>query len=154
MLGNLCGAAVSISRHLPRPRMFWARTSGRRGHRLWLVIAGDGKEKDKLKQLAEAQLPQRTRFVGRVVRSDLYRYYSAADVFVFPGIRESLGLVFLEAQACGLPVVAFDNAGVPEAVNGGVTGLLTPAFDAGAFEKAIALDPEKEDYQKSLKKLM
>ncbi len=43
----------------------------------------------------------------------MYRYYSACDLFVFPGIRESLGLVFLEAQSCGLPVVAFDNAGVP-----------------------------------------
>jgi glycosyltransferase involved in cell wall biosynthesis len=46
-------------------------------------------------------------------------------------------MVFLEAQACGLPVVAFDNAGVPEAVKNGVTGLLVPAFDANAFEGAI-----------------
>jgi glycosyltransferase involved in cell wall biosynthesis len=68
----------------------------------------------------------------------MYRYYSACDLFVFPGIRESLGLVFLEAQSCGLPVVAFDNAGVPEAVKDGITGLLVPAFDAKAFEEAIA----------------
>jgi glycosyltransferase involved in cell wall biosynthesis len=47
-------------------------------------------------------------------------------------------MVFLEAQACGLPVVAFDNAGVPEAVKDGVSGLLVPAFDAKAFEEAIA----------------
>ncbi len=117
------------------------RTCGelyRRGQPLWLVIAGDGKEKDKLKQLAEAHLPQRVRFVGRIARNDMYRYYSAADLFVFPGIRESLGMVYLEAQACGLPVVAFENAGVPEAVKDGVTGLLVPAFDAKAFEEAIA----------------
>lgn len=110
----------------------------RRGNPLWLVIAGDGKEKDKLKQLADAHLPQRVRFVGNIARSEMYRYYSASDLFVFPGIRESLGMVFLEAQACGLPVVAFDNAGVPEAVKDGVTGLLVPAFDAKAFEEAIA----------------
>jgi glycosyltransferase involved in cell wall biosynthesis len=135
-------SAAMFRRDVKTEGLNWViRTCGelyRQGHRLWLVIAGDGKEKDKLRQLAEAQLPQRIRFVGRVARSDLYRYYSAADVFVFPGIRESLGMVFLEAQACGLPVVAFDNAGVPEAVNAGVTGLLTPAFDTGAFEKAIA----------------
>ncbi len=110
----------------------------RRGNPLWLVIAGDGKEKNKLKQLADAHLPQRTRFVGNIARSEMYRYYSASDLFVFPGIREALGMVFLEAQACGLPVVAFDNAGVPEAVKDGVTGLLVEAFDAKAFEEAIA----------------
>jgi glycosyltransferase involved in cell wall biosynthesis len=117
------------------------RTCGalyRRGQPLWLVIAGDGKEKDKLKQLAAAHLPQRVRFVGRIARNDMYRYYSAADLFVFPGIRESLGMVYLEAQACGLPVVAFNDAGVPEAVKDGVTGLLVPAFDAKAFEEAVA----------------
>ncbi|MGD8990852.1 MAG: glycosyltransferase family 4 protein [Desulfobacterales bacterium] len=117
------------------------RTCGklyRQGNPLWLVIAGDGKEKDKLKQLADTHLPQRVRFVGRIDRSEMYRYYSAGDLFVFPGIQESLGMVFLEAQACGLPVAAFDNAGVPDAVKDGITGLLVPAFDAKAFEDAIA----------------
>jgi glycosyltransferase involved in cell wall biosynthesis len=68
----------------------------------------------------------------------MYRYYSACDLFAFPGIRESLGLVFLEAQACGLPVVAFDTAGVPEAVKNGITGLLVPVYAGKAFEEAIA----------------
>ena len=67
----------------------------------------------------------------------MYRYYSAGDLFVFPGIRESLGLVFLEAQSCGLPVVAFDNAGVPEAVQDGTTGLLVPMYAAKPFADAI-----------------
>ncbi len=116
------------------------RTCGelyRRGQPLWLVIAGDGKEKDNLKQMADVHLPQRVRFVGRIARSDMYRYYSAADLFVFPGIRESLGMVYLEAQACGLPVVAFENAGVPEAVQNGKTGLLVPMYADGPFADAI-----------------
>jgi glycosyltransferase involved in cell wall biosynthesis len=109
----------------------------RRGNPLWLVIAGDGKEKDKLKQLADTHLPHRVHFVGNIARSEMYRYYSAGDLFVFPGIRESLGMVFLEAQACGLPVVAFDNAGVPEAVQDGTTGLLVPMYAAKPFSDAI-----------------
>ena len=116
------------------------RTCGelyRRGHPLRLVIAGDGKEKDKLKQLADTHLPDRARFVGRIARSEMHRYYSAGDVFVFPGIRESLGMVFLEAQACGLPVVAFENAGVPEAVQDGKTGFLVPMYAAEPFAAAI-----------------
>jgi glycosyltransferase involved in cell wall biosynthesis len=110
----------------------------RRGSTLRLIIAGDGIQRDKLRRLAAEQLVDRVVFVWKIPRDRMYRYYSACDLFVFPGIRESLGLVFLEAQACGLPVVAFDNAGVPEAVKDGITGLLVPAFDAKAFEKAIA----------------
>jgi glycosyltransferase involved in cell wall biosynthesis len=108
------------------------------GNPLRLVIAGDGKQRDKLQRQAADQLGERVVFVGKISRNEMYRYYSACDLFVFPGIRESLGLVFLEAQACGLPVVAFDNAGVPEAVKDGTTGLLVPPFDAKEFEEAIA----------------
>ena len=100
----------------------------RQGCDFRLVIAGDGKEKERLQKLAAQQIPQKVRFTGKIPRLEMYRYYSAADVFVFPGIRESLGMVFLEAQSCGLPVVAFDNAGVPEAVVAGKTGFLAPLF--------------------------
>ncbi len=109
----------------------------RQGQKFQLVIAGDGKERDKLQQLAREHLPERVLFLGKIPREDMYRYYSAADVFVFPGIRESLGLVFLEAQSCGLPVIAFNNAGVPEAVQDGKTGLLVPMYALGPFVDAV-----------------
>ncbi len=116
------------------------RTCGelrRRGNNLHLVIAGDGKEKDRLQRLAREQLPHQHHFAGEIPRKEMYRYYSACDLFVFPGIRESLGMVFLEAQSCGLPVVAFDNAGVPEAVQDGKTGFLVPLYAARPFADAI-----------------
>ena len=109
----------------------------RRGSRLRLVIAGDGKQRGRLKRLAGEQLGDRVIFVGKIPRDSMYRYYSACDLFVFPGIRESLGLVFLEAQSCGLPVVAFDNAGVPEAVKDDITGSLVPMYAAKPFADAI-----------------
>jgi glycosyltransferase involved in cell wall biosynthesis len=109
----------------------------RQGQVFRLVIAGDGKERAKLRQLADKQAPDRVLFLGKIPRTDMYRYYSAADIFVFPGIRESLGLVFLEAQSCGLPVVAFNNAGVPEAVADGKTGQLTPMHALEPFVDAI-----------------
>jgi glycosyltransferase involved in cell wall biosynthesis len=87
--------------------------------------------------LAAEQLGERVYFVGKIPRNKMYRYYSACDLFAFPGIRESLGMVFLEAQSCGLPVVAFDNAGVPEAVQNGKTGLLVPMYAAQDFANAI-----------------
>ncbi len=109
----------------------------RQGQNFQLVIAGDGKERDKLQQLAHEQVPERVLFLGKIPREDMYRYYSAADVFVFPGIGESLGMVFLEAQSCGLPVVAFNNAGVPEAVQDGKTGLLVPMYALEPFVDAV-----------------
>jgi len=117
------------------------RTCGtlhRKGQRLRLVIVGDGKEKRTLERLAAEWLPQRVTFAGRIPRADLNRYYSAADLFVFPGIQESLGMVYLEAQSCGLPVVAFDNAGVGEALRDGKTGFLVPRDAAAPFEAAVA----------------
>ena len=109
----------------------------RQDHPLHLVIAGDGKEAPRLRQLAEKWLPGRVRFLGKVPREDMYRFYSAGDVFAFPGIRETLGMVYLEAQSCGLPVVAFAEGGVPEVVTDGTSGYLVRSFDAEAFTRAI-----------------
>lgn len=107
------------------------------GRPLRLVIVGDGQEKARLHKQARDLMGERVEFAGRIPRELLYRYYSAADVFVFPGFDESLGMVYLEAQSCGLPVVAFRNAGVPEAVQDGTTGLLVPLNSAADFEAAV-----------------
>jgi len=116
------------------------RTCGRlaqKGHDPRLVIAGDGRERGRLEALAESRLPGRVRFEGKIPRERLHRFYSAGDLFVFPGIRESLGMVYLEAQSRGLPVVAFHNGGVPEVVGDKTTGFLTRPFDRGAFDAAV-----------------
>jgi glycosyltransferase involved in cell wall biosynthesis len=64
--------------------------------------------------------------------------FTLPEIFLsFPGIRESLGMVFLEAQSCGLPVVAFNNGGIPEVVQHGKTGFLTPLFSEPPFLSAI-----------------
>ncbi|CAG0959591.1 partial GDP-mannose-dependent alpha-(1-6)-phosphatidylinositol monomannoside mannosyltransferase, partial [Anaerolineae bacterium] len=122
----------------------------RRGQRLRLVIVGDGRERARLMRLAQAELPGRALFAGRIDRSELYRYYSAADLFVFPGIQESLGMVYLEAQSCGLPVVAFENAGVPEAVQNGATGLLVPMYDGRQFVAAIERLLQDQDLRRRM----
>jgi glycosyltransferase involved in cell wall biosynthesis len=109
----------------------------RQGVDFQLVIAGDGVARKKLEQLAGEHVPGRVLFAGKIPRAKMFRYHSAADLFVFPGIRESLGLVYLEAQSCGLPVVAFDNAGVPEAVQDGKTGILVPIYAFEPFADAI-----------------
>ncbi len=101
-----------------------------------LVLAGDGETRPRLEGLAADTLPGRVVFAGQVDRRDLGGYYSAADLFAFPGIRETLGMVYLEAQAAGLPVLAFDNRGIPEVVEQGGTGILVEPFDDAAFLRA------------------
>jgi glycosyltransferase involved in cell wall biosynthesis len=115
-----------------------ARQGGARGGgRFRLVIAGDGPCREALETAASKHLPGRVRFVGRMPRERMAEFYSAGDLFAFPGIRESLGMVYLEAQACGLPVVAFDNGGIPEVVASQESGFLTPPFDKQCFADRV-----------------
>jgi glycosyltransferase involved in cell wall biosynthesis len=120
------------------------RACGRLQRDFRLVIVGDGRERARLEALAAERLSDKVVFAGRIPREEMHQYYSAADLFVFPGIGESLGMVFLEAQCCGLPVVACRTAGVPEVVADGDTGFLTPIGDmasfTGAVEKLLADD--------------
>ncbi len=93
---------------------------------------------------AEADFP--VRFLGNLPDDELAEIYERSDIFAMTSVNlghsiEGFGLVYLEAAAHGLPVVAHDVGGVAEAVNDGVTGLLVPphrpAQLAAAFERLI-----------------
>jgi len=123
-----------------RGLLWLIRTCGdlfRRGLRFYLVIAGEGREKQRLVDQAQKHFPGRVRFIGKVRRNDMFRFYSAGEVFAFPGIGESLGMVYLEAQSCGVPVVAFDNGGISEVVRSDQTGYLVPLYSEAAFSRAV-----------------
>lgn len=110
---------------------------------LWIV--GDGSCRRELELQAEELLPGKVRFSGRIERNKMYRYYSGADIFAFPGINESLGMVYLEAQSCRLPVVALADWGGGEAVIHNRTGLLSPATRKQEFTanmKKLLKNPE------------
>ncbi len=98
--------------------------------RLELAIAGAGRDRGRLEALAKKrQAP--VRFLGRVPNDDLPVLCACADVFAMPcrtrwaGLeQEGFGIVFLEAAACGVPLVAGDSGGAAEAVVDGETGLV------------------------------
>ncbi len=103
-----------------------------------LDVVGDGNARPIIERNFDEFLPQRATWHGRLERAGIIEVLKHANLFVWPGIGEAYGLAFLEAQAMGLPVVALDNAGVPEVVRHGETGILTPIGSVGAYSQAIA----------------
>ena len=99
------------------------------------VVIGDGPQLAALK----AQYPG-VHFLGAKYGPDLARHVAAGDVFVFPSLTDTFGLVMLEAMACGLPVAAFPVAGPKDVVREGEVGALDWDL-AKAVERALALPP-------------
>jgi glycosyltransferase involved in cell wall biosynthesis len=122
----------------------------KKGTSLSLVVAGDGKGKADLQRLAKEKLGEKVRFIGKVPRDEMDQFYSAGDIFAFPGFRESLGMVYLEAQSCGLPVVACSNGGIPEVVNEGETGYLVHVDSLGDFTQAIERLLKNDDLRRRM----
>ncbi len=110
-----------------------------------LVLVGRGPEKEALEQLAsELGIRPKVIFTGLLPPEDVVNAYRSADVFVFPSLTETQGLVVAEAMAAGLPVVARAAFGTLAMVKNGVTGYLCQ--DEGEFtEKLISLlkNPQK-----------
>jgi glycosyltransferase involved in cell wall biosynthesis len=97
-------------------------------------IVGRGPEWEDLNRLhAELGLGETVVLLGNLSRERLAEEYVNADVFCLPSVQEGFGIVFLEAMAAGLPVVACRAAAIPELVLDGVTGTLTPPRDPVAL---------------------
>ncbi len=104
------------------------------------VVVGEGPEEQALRRLAsESGIEDRVRFTGRVRHAELPALLSQCDLFVQPSIgEEAFGISVVEAMACGLPVLASDNGGLPEIVVEGETGRLLPPGSVAAWRDAIA----------------
>jgi phosphatidylinositol alpha-1,6-mannosyltransferase len=107
------------------------------------VVAGTGKEPylNSLRELAGAcGVSEAMRFLGRAEEGDLSGLYSASDVYVMvsrslegDGNYEGFGITYLEANACGIPVIGADSGGVVDAIVDGQTGYLVPPDDVPAL---------------------
>jgi len=116
------------------------------------IIVGSGPEEQNLRRLTrEYGIEDCVQFLGEVDDRELSALYRDADVFVMPSrdLRgqpiEGFGLVYLEANLCGLPVVAGDTGGVADAVVDGETGLLVNPEDPAAIASAtvrLLRDPD------------
>jgi len=102
-----------------------------------LVLVGDGPARAELEREAQdLGIASRVVFTGYRPWRTLIDYYKQADLFVYASKTETQGIVFVEAQAAGLPVVAVGEMGAVEAVDDGVTGLLVEE-DEEEFAEAV-----------------
>lgn len=104
-----------------------------------LLLVGDGPEKPRMLQLLESTgLQENTRLLGLQPQEKLAALYSSIDVFVFPTrLMESLGLVAVEAMACGTPVIASDFAAPADYVINGCNGYKFPVADAKGLAEVL-----------------
>ena len=135
-----------ISRLVPRKGQdvlleVWPEVQ-RRHPEAWLAIVGTGPLEDDLRRRADEL--DHVVVTGRVAWADLPAAYAALDVFAMPCRTrlagtdvEGLGIVYLEAQACGVPAIAGRSGGAPEAVRDGETGLVVDGRDRPAVAAAI-----------------
>jgi phosphatidyl-myo-inositol dimannoside synthase len=110
-----------------------------------LLIVGGGPFEDQLRTMASEAPAGSVVFAGEVSETDLPRYYAMGDVFAMPcrsrlvGMEvEGWGNVFIEALACGRPIVVGDSGGARETVLDGETGLLVDGRDVGQVADAVA----------------
>ncbi|MFD5827660.1 D-inositol-3-phosphate glycosyltransferase [Lentzea sp. NPDC060358] len=118
------------------------RDPGLRSKLVVLIVggpSGSGVERPKaLEELAvQLRIADVVRFLPPQPGAALARVYRAADLVAVPSHNESFGLVALEAQACGTPVVAAAVGGLPVAVNDGISGVLVHGHEPGEWAEAI-----------------
>jgi glycosyltransferase involved in cell wall biosynthesis len=111
-----------------------------------LLVVGAGPARPEIEAALNRLGPGRVAFAGVLPEAALPGPYAAADLYVWPAVREAYGLAMLEAAAAGLPVIAGREGGVEEVVRDGLTGVLTsprdPAAMAAAIDRLLA-EPER-----------
>jgi glycosyltransferase involved in cell wall biosynthesis len=104
------------------------------------VLVGEGDDEKGLRRLATSlHIAERVRFVGPVPHRAVGSWYRAADLFAFPSVSETQGLVVLEAMAHGLAVLAIRSVGTSDFVEDGVSGQLSDGSERDFTRRLIEL---------------
>lgn len=101
------------------------------------IVVGDGPAREMVAN-AFASLGDRVTLTGQMEPDQLAALYAASDLYVWPAVNEAYGMALLEAQAAGLPVLSVRTRGVPDIVEHGATGWLTPDDAPATMANAIS----------------
>jgi len=122
-----------------------------------LVICGDGPEKESLQKLAEELgISEHVCFKGYIPHDEMVQYYMSADVFVLPsveigGYKEGLGVVLIEAMACGTPVIGTNVGGITDIITDDYNGLLVAERSPEDIAKKVIKILTDKDYAEQLR---
>jgi len=106
---------------------------------LQILVIGDGSERKNLESLAEKlSLKEKVKFLGEIPNEKIPEYLATADCFVLPSLKEGFGIVLLEAQAAGIPVIGTKVGGILDLIEDGKTGLLVAPQNPQAIAEAIS----------------
>jgi len=128
---------VTVGRIVARKGMDQLITLMKRfkGDPIRLVIVGSGPQEASLKNLAlQYQVENQIHFMGAVSDQDKFRILQMSDLYVSTSQHEGFGLVFLEAMACGLPIICYDHGGQTDFLHDGEHGFLVPLNALDSFE--------------------
>ncbi len=116
-----------------------------------LIIGGIGPEGKNLKDLCrELNVSENVRFSGYINENDLPGYFAMSDIFAFPSPDETFGIVFAQAMAAGLPIVAVRSSSTPEVVEDGINGLLANGLIPEKIAEHILTLMENEKLRKTI----
>jgi phosphatidylinositol alpha-1,6-mannosyltransferase len=105
---------------------------------LQLVAVGEGDDQGWLEQIADGRGVRRhVHFLGGLSYAEIAACYQACEIFALPSRGEGFGLVYLEAMACGKPVIGGAHGGAPEVIEDGQTGYLVQHGDAGQLATSL-----------------
>lgn len=122
------------------------------------IIGGTGSMRENWEQIAkDNKVEDIVKFVGHIPEEELPKYYTMSDVFVMPSIEieknceiEGFGITFLEANACGTPVIGGRSGGIQDAIIDGETGLLVTPDSKDEIQDSLISILKSPSYAKSL----
>lgn len=145
-------SVARLERRKDFPTLLLAFREILRSHReVRLHIVGEGPDRSLIElETQRLDLHESVTFLGRISQSDLISQYQGATLFTLASRQEGLGLVFLEAMSCGLPIVTTDSGGSADPVLPDQTGFLVPVGDWRALARYCCRILEDETLRKRL----